>query len=32
MNIYCIEDQEELVEIGAIDEIDSAFMVGYLEA
>ena len=32
MNIYCMEDQEELIEIGAIDEVTSAFMIGYLEA
>ncbi len=30
MNIYSLEEQEELIEIGAIDEVDSAFMQGYL--
>jgi hypothetical protein len=32
MNIYSMEDQEELIEIGALDEVDSAFMMGYMEA
>ncbi len=32
MNIYSMEDQDELIEIGAIDEYDSALMVGYLGA
>ena len=30
MNLYSLEEQEELIEIGAINEIDSAFMQGYL--
>jgi len=32
MNIYSMDDQEELIEIGAINEYDSALMIGYLEA
>jgi hypothetical protein len=30
MNPYSLEDQEELIEIGAIDEYDSAYFQGYL--
>jgi|TARA_Y100000310_G_scaffold343710_1_gene452655 hypothetical protein len=32
MNLYSLEEQEELIEFGNIDEIDSAFMQGYLAA
>ena len=32
MNPYVLEDQEELIEIGAMDEYDSAYFEGYLEA
>ena len=30
INIYSLEDQETLIEMGAIDEYESAFMEGYL--
>jgi hypothetical protein len=30
MNIYSLENQEALIEMGAIDEYGSAFMEGYL--